>query len=210
MPHAEELASPVHSRVMRNRNLDHSEAGFFKFFGHFNADHTASGLQRDRVENIPTKETKVAVDVADRKPKYESHRPPVPSADPNAIPRISALHFVSVDQVDIGFENGQQVVEFPNIVLTITIGVKNQIFPGVLKSADERRPISQIAFVMNHTKEGQFDGEPIEYGAGFVLASIVNNQDFEIGGDFADFFRNSSHDTLDRVLVIVRWEKCSE
>jgi len=195
---------------MRNRNLDHSEAGLFKFLGHFNADHTASGLQRDRVENIATKKTKVAVDVADRKPEDESHRAPVRGPDPNAIPRICSLHFVSVDQVDIGFENGQQIVEFSNIVLTITIGVKNQIFSGVFKPADERRPISQIAFMMNHTKEGQLDRESIEHGAGFILASIVNNQDFEIVGDFADFSRNSSHDTLDRVLVVVRWEKSSE
>ena len=195
---------------MRNGNLDHSEAGLFKFLGHFNTDHTASRLQRDRVENISTKETKVAINVADRKPEYESHRAPVRCADPNAIPGIRALHFVTVDQVYVGFENGQQVVKFPNIVLTVAIGVKNEIFFGVLKSADERRSISQIALVMNDTEEWQFDREPIQHDTGFILASIIDNQDFEIIGDFAEFFRNSSHDTLDRVLVVVRWEKSSK
>ena len=102
--HSEELTAAVQARIVANRNLNHSESSLFKLLGHFNTDHTTPGLQRNPIEHVSAKQTKVTIDISNRDPERQPHRAAVTFSDPDAIPGIGALHFVAVDEIDVGRE----------------------------------------------------------------------------------------------------------
>src|SRR5262245_10801804 len=123
---------------------------------------------------MAAKETKIAVHVPNREAENPTHALPIHGADPDAIPGIRAFDFVTVDEVDIGLELRQQTVKFADVILTIAIGVENEILLGVLESADQRCPVSQIVFVMDDAKKRQLDGKPIKNDGCLVFASVVH------------------------------------
>ena len=66
VPYPEKLARAMHARIVADGHFHHSESGPFKFFGHFHADYAAARFESDGVENMPSKQAEVAIDVADR------------------------------------------------------------------------------------------------------------------------------------------------
>src|SRR5437660_2903063 len=115
VPESEELTPAIHPRIMANRNLDHSKSRQFEFFGHFNADDTASGFEGNRIEDITPEQAEIAIDVANGQAKNPAHRAPVCGADPDAIPRVGAFDLVTVHEIDVRPELSQQIVHFADI-----------------------------------------------------------------------------------------------
>jgi len=150
---AEELARSVFAGKMANGNFCHSEARVFNFLREFHADHAASGFQFDSFENAPSEQPEIAIDVTYRESKNPAHRLPVNTPDPDPVPGICSLHFITINEVDIRRKAHQQVVYLADVVLPIPIGVEDDILLGVPKPGDQRRAVSQVAFVVDDTKE---------------------------------------------------------
>src|SRR5688572_17961011 len=140
----------MHPRVMTNRNLEHSESSLFELFGHLNTDHTAPGFQGYGFEDITAKKAEVAVDVPNGNPECPSHGSAVNFADANAIPCIGALHLVTIHEIDAGCEASQEIVQFADVVLSVAVGVENQILSSILEARDQSRAIAEISFMMDH------------------------------------------------------------
>jgi hypothetical protein len=57
---------------------------------------------------------------------------------------------------------------------------------------------------MDDSQKRKFRLKPLESVARLVLASVVDDQDFEVASDFADLVRGRAHYPLDSVLIVVR------
>src|SRR5436309_8811807 len=110
MAKPEEFARAVGPRIMTHGNFDHAETRPFKLLGHFDANHAASGFERNGIKNLPAEQAEVAIDIPDRKLKRPAHRAPIDFTDKDAIPRVGALDLVSIDEVDIGSKALDEVV----------------------------------------------------------------------------------------------------
>src|SRR5262245_41827816 len=170
----------MHSRVMRHGYLGHPEAGLFELLGHFDTDDTTSGFQSNLFENVAAEESEVAVDVADRQSECPPHRAPIQGSYPDPIPRIGALDLVSIDQIDVRLEVGQKIVKFADVVLAVSVGVEDQVFPGVAETCDQGCAVTEVSLMMDNSQKRQFYSELIENRACFVLASVVNDEHLEI------------------------------
>src|SRR5438874_6811470 len=134
MPKPEEFATAIHTRIMTDRDLGHAETRQFELLRHFDTDDTASRFQGNRIENISAEQAEIAIHVTNREVENKSHDSAVYCADPDAIPGIRAFNLITVHQIDVRPEFGQQVVHFANIVLTIAVGVEDEIFLCVLET----------------------------------------------------------------------------
>src|SRR5262245_16159837 len=155
MPDTEEFTGAVHPWVVTHRNFSHSESGLLELLGHFHANDAAFGLQRDRIEDPPAEQAEVAIHIADRQTKCPPHRTPVDPSDDDTVPGVGTFDLVAVDEINTGSKYSQEVVNLSYVVLTITVGVKDQIFEGVLESRDEGRAIPEVAFVVDDAQERQ-------------------------------------------------------
>ena len=84
-------------------------------------------------------------------------------------------------------EFGQEVMDFPDIVLSVTVGVKDEVSGGVCESGNQRCAISAIGFVVKHTQVRKLLTEVFQYFPGIVFAPVVNNDHFEIVSHPANF-----------------------
>ena len=161
---------------MTDRDLHHLKPGIIELSGHFHADDAARGFERDDIEDTPANQAEVAVHVANRQREGKAHCPAIRGADPDPIPGVGAFHLVAVDEIDVGTELSQKVVDFADIVLSVSVGIEDQILSGIREAGDERGSISEIPRVVDRADEGQFPGEPVRNGSGLVLASVINDE----------------------------------
>ena len=84
---------------------------------------------------------------------------------------IRAFYFVAIDQIDVGPEFGKKIVHFADVVLTVAVGVEDEVLCGVRESGNQRRAISSIGFVVDHAQEWQFLTETFQYFPGIVAGS---------------------------------------
>src|SRR5687768_13330645 len=159
---------------MTHRYFRHPKPGLIELPGHFHADDTARGLELHDIKDLLSNQAEVAVHIANRQCKSETHGPAICGADQNAIPGVGSLYFVAVDEIDIGAHLSQEVVDLTNIVLSVTIGVEDQFLLRIRETRDERGAISAIPRVVNRANERQFRREPVRDHASLVLASIIN------------------------------------
>jgi hypothetical protein len=183
----EKFAAAMKPGIVADRNLRHSKSCDVEFPGHFHADDAAARFERDLFKYLAPEEPEVAVDIANRKPKGESHGSPVQFADDDAVPRIRAFYFVAIDQVDVRPEFGKKIVDFADVVLSVAVGVKDEVLCGAGESRDQSRAISSIGFVVDNPQEWQFLTESFQYFPGIVFAPVVYNNHFEIVSHPANF-----------------------
>src|SRR5438874_11676476 len=210
VPYPEEFTPAMQSRVMAHRNHDHPKSRQFEFFGHFNADHTASGFEGNRIEDMTAEQAEIAVDVANRQAKNPAHRAAVRSSDPDAIPGVGAYDLVTMHEIDVRTEFRKQIVHFADIVLAVAVGVEDQILLRVLEAGNQRSTVAEVPLVMNHAQVWQLDGEPIEDLARLVFAAVIDHQHFEVIGCLAHLLGGRAHDALDSVLIVISRKKRGE
>jgi hypothetical protein len=78
-------------------------------------------------------------------------------------------------------------MDFADIVLSIAVGVEDEILRGVGEARNQRRAIATIGFVVDDSQEWQFLAEVFEYFSGTVFAPVVDNNHFEIVSHPANF-----------------------
>jgi hypothetical protein len=153
------------------------------------------------------KKTEIAVDVADLQAENASHRLPIRGTDPDAVPGICAFDFITIHEVDCRLHLGQQIVHFPHVILAVAIGIEDEVFSGVREPGNQRSAVSQISFMVDDTKKREFGRKPIKRFSSFVLASVVDNQHFEIVRHLPHFISGGADYVFDRVLIVVRREE---
>src|SRR5687767_10347067 len=162
MAHAEELTASVQAGIMAYRNLDHPESCELELLGHFDANNSASGFERNFIENVAAKESEVTVDIADREAERPAHCPAVEIADEDTVPGIRALDLVSIDHIDIGPHLRQQIVDLAHIVLPVTISIEDEVLSGVCEASNEGGTVAEIFGVMNSAEEWQLGAKTIK------------------------------------------------
>jgi hypothetical protein len=183
----EKFTAAMKSRIVAYRDLRHSKSCDIEFSGHLHADYAASRFERDLFKYLAAKKPEVAVHVANREPEGKPHGSPVHFANDDAVPRIRAFYLVPVDQINVRSKFGEQIMDFPDIVLSIAVGVKDEVFGRVGESRDQCRAISPVGFVVDDSQEWQFLAEVFEYFSGTVFAPVVDNNHFEIVSHPANF-----------------------
>jgi hypothetical protein len=151
MPDPEKLTRTMKTGVMTDRNFSHSESRDIEFPRHFHADDAAPRLESNSLEYVSAEQTEVAIHISNREAKRESHRAPVHLSDNDAVPRVGAFYFEAIHQVDIRTEFGKKIVNLADIVLPITVGIKDEIFCRVGETGNERSSITAVGFVVNDT-----------------------------------------------------------
>jgi hypothetical protein len=183
----EKLAAAMEAGIVADRDLRHPKSCNVEFSGHFHADDAASRFECDLFKYLAAEEPEVAVHVAYRQLKSESHGSPIHFADENAIPRIRTFHLVAIDEIDAGPKFSEQIMNFANIVLAISVGVEDEVLCGAGEPRNQCRAISTVGFVVDDSQEWQFLTEGFQYFPGIVLAPVVYNNHFEIVSHPANF-----------------------
>jgi len=183
----EELAAAMKARIMAYRNLRHPESCDFEFPGHFHADYAAFRFECDLFKYLAAEEPEVTIHVANRQLKGKSHASPVQFANDDAVPRIGTFYFVAINQIDVGTKLGEKIMNLANIVLSITVGIEDEVLCGGGKPCNQCRAISAIGFVVDDSQEWQFLTEVFQYFPGIVFAPVVYNNHFEIVSHPANF-----------------------
>jgi len=184
---SEELAAAMQPWVVTDGNLSHSESGNIELPGHLDTDDAASGFQGDPLEDLPSEKAEIAIDVPNGELKCKPHGPAIQLSNHNAIPCVRAFHLEAIDEIDVWPEFGQEIVDFAHIVLSIAVGVEDEIFGGVIECGNQRSPISAIGFMVDYAQEWKLLAEVFQYFPGIVFAPVVDNDHFEIVSHPANF-----------------------
>ena len=163
---------------MADRDLHHLQPRSIELSCHLHADHAACGLQRDDFENATANQAEIAIHVANRQPEGKAHCSAIRRPDPDPVPGIGAFHLVSVNEIDVWPELSQKVVDFANVILSVSVGIEDQILSGIPETGNESGSISKILRMVDRADEGKFPGKPICNGACPVLASVINDNVF--------------------------------
>src|SRR5262249_44316209 len=126
----EELALAIGAEEMMHRHLDDLEATLFDARHHLNSDTAAIAFQRKALQDVASKQPKVAVDVAEVQAKPPAHKVVVCAANDLAVQRIVALELPALDDIHVGSEAGIQLGQLGRIVLSVAVGVENQVLGG--------------------------------------------------------------------------------
>src|SRR5262249_46646834 len=161
--------------------------GLVELSGHFHADHTAFRLESDGVEDVSSKKSEIAIDIAKRQVECPAHHTTVHRADKDAIPRIRPLHLIAVDEIDARGQLGEQIVNFADIILSIAVGIENEVLAGIGEARNQSRSVPKISRVMNDAQKRHLGSKPVENRAGLIFTAVVDDQDFKVVGHFLHF-----------------------
>ena len=175
------------SRVVADRDFRHSKSRDIEFPCHFHANDAAARFECDLFEYLAPEEPEVAVHVANRELKGESHGSPVHFANDDAVPRIRTFNFIAIDQIDIRPEFSEEVMDFTDIILSIAVGVEDEVPGGAGEPRNQRSAISPVGFVVDYFQVWQFPPEVFQNFPGIVLAPVVHDDYFEIVSHPANF-----------------------
>ena len=159
-------------------------------------DRAGRRLQLDHVKDAAVHQAKVAVYVADCEAEYELYKVLVRQADEDAVQRVLALDFPSVDNVHARAQCFEQHLDLARVILRVAVRVKDPFLGRLGKAAAQHaavaarlRPVLIAKFA--RVKLAQF----IQDHPGVVTAAVVDDQDFIIIRDLAqDLDRAHDHD----------------
>src|SRR5580704_2239206 len=114
--------------IMVNGSLGKAQARVLKTLDHLDANGAARGKQSDAVIAGPADQPEIAVYVFDPDAESKLHDPTIDQADQYPVLRIGPGDLVPVDYIDIVGHHRDQSFHLPHVVLSISVGVKDQIF----------------------------------------------------------------------------------
>src|SRR5262245_29064469 len=104
-----------------------SHPGQLEALDHLDADRAAAGTEIHIVIGVAPNQPKVAVDVAYMDPEREPDQPAVDVSDDDSMQRVRAAYLVAVDYIDIVGHQRHKSFELANVVLRVSVGVKDQL-----------------------------------------------------------------------------------
>ena len=184
------------------RQLFELNPGSFKLKQKFSAD---DGAVRDEIElahpRSPNK-FECAIDVANAKLKEHVHEKFEEIGVARTAESLGSFDSIADDRV-VGFGVGDEIFEFGHVELQVTVGKENPIFCRRVETRLNRAAVTSIDPMMNHFNPRIGFGQSIRDLGGLVAASIVNQNDFEIVGDFRHDGLGFPYALLDVFLFVV-------
>src|SRR3954467_1498364 len=110
------------------------------------------------------------------------------------MPSIRTFYLVTVHKIDSWSKCPQQIVYLSYVVLTVTVGIEDEVLFRARESRDQRGAVSEIALVVDDAQERQFSTQRLEDFSRLVPASVVDNKNLEIISHRSDFGSSSSYD----------------
>src|SRR5688572_27504638 len=115
-------------------------SGALRVLDELDADRSAVAAQRDALDDRAADKAEVAVYIVDWQPERPPHQKPVDAADVDPVHRILTRHLDAVDEMRVGGQQHQQDRELTDVVLSVTVGVENEVLGRRGESAPQRRP----------------------------------------------------------------------
>jgi hypothetical protein len=156
MSEREELAASIKPMVVMHGDLDDPAVPVLKLFHHLYADHAAIVRELDLLEETPSEESEIAVDILDVQPEQEAHKALIDGTNDNPVPGVRPADLVPVYRINATPECLQQQRQFFDIILAIPIGIENQIFGAIRETGNKSGAISSIDSMMNDLEKRVF------------------------------------------------------
>src|SRR5262245_37842289 len=162
-------------------DLDHVAAAQLQLADQFDANGAAGRDELNAVQQRAANEAIVAIDVANADAEKQPRAEVVYVTDPDPMRRIVALELVAVHQSGLRRDPFEQQRQLADIVLSIAIGIENELLCGRGESAAQRAAIAAIARV-------GYDAEPwamhplqlFEDFGGVVVTAVVDYDHFVV------------------------------
>src|SRR5262249_53569759 len=125
-------------------HLDHAKLTQLEFSHQLHADGPAGRSKPHLIEQLAPDQPEIAIDIPQPYPKNPTRETIVDIPDHDPPPRIVALELVPVHQPHAGRHQIQQLRQLADIVLPVTVSVKNKVLPRRRETAPQRRAVSEI------------------------------------------------------------------
>ena len=179
---AEELRAAVLAGEVGDGEFNHLHAGAFEHGDEFDADGAAGGAEGFAGEERAADEAEIAINVAEADAEEEAGELVIDGADDLAVPGIVAGDFVAVDEADFGGDGVEKCWEVSDVVLAVAVGVEDELVDGGGETGAEGTAVAAVFGVGDDAEAGsEFGDEGFEDEAGGVGATIVDDDDFEVG-----------------------------
>ncbi len=199
-------------------NLDRSKALHLNLGHQLERDCTAVLGQDDLVKHMTFDETEVAIDVVDLEAKDEPHKVVVGEGDEPTVDRITAGEFVAHNDVDaapsafLAFKRRIQAPKFPNVVLAVTVRIKDQVVTASPEAGTERAPVVECFGKPDNSDTASVVGvdtvvtietlKLVKDVPSVVGAAILHDNHFVLGGEFPKHYKRLHHHGSDRSGIV--------
>jgi hypothetical protein len=134
----------VEAWIVVYTDLDDTKRQKFQFPHQFHTDGSTGRAEPNVVEQAATYQSVVTVDVTDSDLKQKPSECVISTADQNPVPRVLPLELVAIHQPDVRRHLFQQPRKLEHIVLTVTVGVEDQVFLRCVETCSESPAIASI------------------------------------------------------------------
>lgn len=179
--YAEELGPAMEARVMMHGYFDNAGAEEFELANEFDADGAGGGGEADVIDEGFSHEAEVAIDVGDSDAEQEAGEAVVEETDGDAVPRVLAAHFETVDEADVGVHGVEEERDLAGVVLAVAVGIKDELFFGGFEAGTKGSAVAAVDFMGNDAHVGSvLVGELLEDFTGVVVGAVVDDDDFVV------------------------------
>ncbi len=208
IPKAKELGFAVSAMEVMNRRLCQAESGVLHFFHQFDAYHAAVAGQFNLFEYFLAHQPKIAIDILQFEAKGQLDRVLIDTADNDAVERVLTFNLPAVDKVHLIADQRGQIFQFSGIVLRVAVSVEDPVLRGTIEAGTQRAAIAAILRMMDNAHlVGVNAGQLIENLRGVVMATVIDDDDFMVVGQFAQGQQHRDDHAADGSSVIVGREK---
>jgi len=184
-------------------DLDAARPGVLEPAHQLDADRAAVLLEPQVADELRAHEPEVAVDVADRKPKQESHRGRVDRSHQTAVERIGAVALVALDPVRVLSGVRGKPGELCGVVLAVAVGVEDPFAVGLRERGAQRASVAAVGGVLDDAQAGLACRGLGEADVRFIGRAVVHDHDLGLGVELVKRRRGALDEPRDRLGVVV-------
>ncbi len=193
---------------MMHRHLGEAVSGVLQFLDEFQTDRTAVGLQVDGIEDAPSDQAEITIDIAQFEAKQKLDRVVIDAPDDFAVQWIASVDLPAIDNIDVIAQRRQQRLKFTRVILRVSIGVEDQVFGAGSEPDAQGAAIPERLAVRVITKAVEPLRQFFQYLDRVVGAAIFHHDDFVVVGQLFQRPDRCDDQAADRATVVVRREEC--
>src|SRR5262249_22743816 len=123
--------------VMHGR-LGEAQTGVLKAPDHLDADRSAGRSEPHSVVAGATHQPEITIDVSNLYSEREPDDPAINVTNDDAVQRVRAADFVSIHHIHIIDHKGNELLQLSDVVLRVSVGVKDPFFCSALEPRSQR------------------------------------------------------------------------
>ena len=168
---------------MGHRHFGKAKTSVADLLDHLDTDYAAVALKLDFFKDLSPHKPKITVDIADLETKGKLCNSVINSADYRAVPGIMPFDLVSVDDIDVIAQSGDELPQLAHVILRIAIGIEDKLLSGLGYASAQCSTIAAILRVVNNTDSRETLLEKIEHLQRTSAAAVVDQDDLVVIGD---------------------------